>query len=177
MKNVTNASLWIKIIIIHFLFILLHYLYDWFPNSATALFSGINESVYQHMKIGFFAYVIFALGELIVLRRSILSYDRHIFSRLFSASFFPFMILVIYLTSPLLFGRVENIAFEVIFANIALLFSSLTTLVIENQIEKSSPSNLFRIVVVSIFVLSLIEYIVFTDHLPWFDVFAIPPGY
>ena len=43
----------LKIVLFQLLFLLLHYLYDWFPNSITTIFSGINESVYQHMKICF----------------------------------------------------------------------------------------------------------------------------
>lgn len=49
-----KIPLLVKIILIHIIFMLLHYLYDWYPNDSTAIFSGINESVYQHMKIGFF---------------------------------------------------------------------------------------------------------------------------
>ena len=32
---------------------LLHFLYDWVPNPLTALVSGVNESVWEHMKLLF----------------------------------------------------------------------------------------------------------------------------
>ena len=40
---------------------LLHFLYDWTDNTLVALFSGVNESVWEHMKILFFPMFIFAL--------------------------------------------------------------------------------------------------------------------
>lgn len=174
---IKKIPLLIKIIIIHILFILLHYLYDWFPNGFTAIFSGINESVYQHMKIGYFAYIIFALAEFLITRESIKSFDQYLYSRLFSASFLPLVILVIYLCGPLMFGHLESVTSEVFFANTALLASSFTTLIVERHIESTKPSILFRSVITALFALSLAQFIVFTKQVPWYDVFAIPPGY
>ena len=174
---IKKIPLMIKIIIIHILFLLLHYLYDWFPNGVTAIFSGINESVYQHMKIGYFAYIIFALGEFLITKKSIKSFDQYLYSRLFSASFLPLMILVIYLSGPLVFGRLESVVLEVVFANIALLASSFITLIVEIHIESTKPGILFRSAISALFVLSFAQFIVFTKQVPWYDVFAIPPGY
>lgn len=42
--------------------VLLHFLYDWTGQSLLAApFSAVNESVWEHMKLLFFAYVLFAL--------------------------------------------------------------------------------------------------------------------
>ncbi|MBQ8740872.1 MAG: hypothetical protein IJY79_04915 [Clostridia bacterium] len=42
---------------------LLHFLYDWTDSAFVALFSAVNESTWEHMKILFFPLVIFALLE------------------------------------------------------------------------------------------------------------------
>lgn len=42
---------------------LLHFLYDWTDSTVTALFSAVNESIWEHMKILFFPMFIFALFE------------------------------------------------------------------------------------------------------------------
>ena len=42
---------------------LLHFLYDWTGNNFVALFSAVNESVWEHMKIMFFPMLIFAFIE------------------------------------------------------------------------------------------------------------------
>ena len=167
----------VKIIILHVVFLLLHYLYDWFPNSFTAIISGVNESVYQHMKIGFFSYIIFALIEFIYIKKYISLSTQYIYSRLFSSTYFPLAMMVIYLTGPLIFGLSKSMIFEIVFANIALLATSSTTLIVEGQIEKSKPAKLFCFVTIAFFILSFFQYVVFTNRLPWFDIFAIPAGY
>lgn len=42
---------------------LLHFLYDWTNITFVALFSAVNESIWEHMKILFFPMLIFALFE------------------------------------------------------------------------------------------------------------------
>lgn len=175
--KMNKLSIPIKMFTIQSIFILLHYLYDWFPNNLTTLISGINESIFQHMKIGFFSYVIFMIIELVLMRKRIPEFNKWFYSRMFSCSFFPLAILILYLIGPLVWGKFESIAFEVIFANVSLLLSSFVTLVVEEQVEKGQPGLGFRFVVIGLFVVSLLEYVVFTFEVPWFDIFAIPPGY
>ncbi len=42
---------------------LLHYLYDWTDSTVAALFSGVNESTWEHMKLLFFPMVLFAVVQ------------------------------------------------------------------------------------------------------------------
>ena len=46
------------------IFLILHYLYEWFPNIITQIFSGTDESLYQHLKIGFYDYLILTTSPL-----------------------------------------------------------------------------------------------------------------
>ncbi|HNR01780.1 MAG TPA: DUF6512 family protein [Anaerolineaceae bacterium] len=165
----------LKILLIQLIYSLLHFLYDWFPNSFTAIFSGIDDSIYQHMKMCFYSYIIFALLEYALTRKSLVQGRQFLFSRLFSATYFPLVMVIIYLFAPLVFGRMESIALEVIYANIALFVSSSFTLVVEDQLEKTKPGSLFILVTVTLFVISLVQYITFTYKLPWIDIFSIPP--
>ena len=34
--------------------VLLHFLFDWFPNPVTALFSPVRESIWEHVKLIYF---------------------------------------------------------------------------------------------------------------------------
>jgi hypothetical protein len=123
---------------------LLHFLYDWFPNDVTAIFSGTNESVYQHMKIGFFSYLIYALVEYLLTRQSISSVSQFVFTRLFSTVFLPMAMMLIYMFCPLVFGHVESILWETIFANLALLATSFTTPTVEENLQRAKISPRFR---------------------------------
>ena len=41
----------------------LHFLYTWMPNPVTAVFSSVNESTWEHLKLLFFPMLFFALLE------------------------------------------------------------------------------------------------------------------
>ena len=53
------------------IFLLLHYSFEWFPNLLTQIFSGTEESVFQHCKVGFYAYLILIVLEYAVFRKKI----------------------------------------------------------------------------------------------------------
>ena len=42
---------------------LLHFLYEWIPSPVTAVFSGVNESTFEHMKLLFWPMLAFAIAQ------------------------------------------------------------------------------------------------------------------
>jgi hypothetical protein len=175
--KIKKFSIAVQVILLHIFFLLLHYSFDWWPNAFTKVFSGIDESVYQHMKIAFFSVLLLVILEYLVTRPSRQNLKTWLTARLFTCSFLPLVMMPIYLSGPLFFGQIESILGEIIFANIALAVTSLISFVTQDHIEKSSPKVLFMILVAVLFLLSAAQYITFTYHLPWFDIFAIPPGW
>lgn len=175
--RIKKIPILVKVILLQVLFLVLHYLYDWFPNDLVSMISGINESVYQHMKIGFFAYIMLVVIEYLIIWKNINSINKFIYSRLFTASYYPLVMMVIFLLGPMVFGHFQSTAAEIIFANIALLLTSLSALVIESHVEGAKPLLGFKVVAILLFLVSLSQFIIFTFRLPWFDIFAIPPGW
>lgn len=53
---------------------LFHFLYVWTQNGFIALFSAVNESIWEHVKIVFFPYLIAAGIEYLVLKPSLRRY-------------------------------------------------------------------------------------------------------
>jgi len=180
--NKGRASVtWQKVIIkwfaFHALFMVAHYAYDWLPNPFTYLIGGVSESVFQHMKIGFFAYGLLNLGEGLFRRKHIPRRDLFWFSRMFSTSLLPLIMLIFFFMAPAYVGHIQNILLEIVYANIILIFTTLVTIIIELQVEQSSLMESFKVVVVLFFVVSLSLYIVFAYKMPWCDVFTVPPGW
>jgi len=66
-----NKYIYIRGLILLGIFIILHYAYDFFPNVVFQIFSGINESVFQHMKIAFYSYIILTIIEFFVFKKKI----------------------------------------------------------------------------------------------------------
>lgn len=167
----------VKVLVFYVSFMLLHYLYDWFPSTLTMIFSGINESVYQHMKIAFFASFFTSIIEFLTIKKAIESRSRFFISRIFTTTYLPLLLMVIFLICALLFGKIETIVGEIVWATIALIATAIFSLEIEKHFEKSDPSKFLQVIVVFLFLLSLVQFIVFTFDLPWFDILATPPGW
>ena len=176
MKTETR-SLILKIVLYQVAFLLLHFAYDWMPNAITRFFSGINESVFQHMKIGFYSYLVVALIEFLIMRKSIEKKGSFWVFRGFTASLIPFFLLFFYFIGPLIFVQFETDLGEIIFANIGALCSSLSAISVERQLEKAPPSKVFSVITLTLVVLWIAQFTVFTNRLPWKDVFGIPPGW
>lgn len=60
-----NMGLWqlVGFSVVSLLGTLLHFLYDWTGSTVAALFSGVNESTWEHMKLLFFPLFLFAIVE------------------------------------------------------------------------------------------------------------------
>lgn len=175
--RIKNIPILVKAIILQVLFLILHYLYDWFPNNLIRLVSGTDESVYQHMKIGFFAYISLVIIEYLIIRKKINSTKNFIYSRFFTATYYPLVMMVIFLIGPMVFGQFQSILAEIIFANLALLLTSLSGFIVERHVESAQHLLGFKIIVILLFFVTLSQFIIFTIERPWFDIFAVPPGW
>ena len=174
-NNITTIVM--KMVVYQIAFLLLHYAYDWFPNNLTKIFSGIDESIFQHMKVAFFAYILLSILEYFLLRKKIKQPIDYLVVRLFATSFIPWTVFVFFFMAAAYYGEIHNIPVEIIYANIVLLFASFTTITVERHFEKVSPGTAFKVVTTAMFLVSLSYYIIFSYRLPWFDVFAVPPGW
>ena len=77
-KLIKGLSVWA-------LFILFHFGYKLFPSNLFTLLGCPYESVFQHMKMVFFAYVIVSITEYLITKKSIRMRNGFWMSRLFSA--------------------------------------------------------------------------------------------
>jgi hypothetical protein len=129
------------------------------------------------MKIGFYSYLVVALIEYLIMRKSIEKKGSFWVFRGFTASLIPFFLLFFYFIGPLIFVQFETDLGEIIFANIGVLCSSLCAISVERQLEKTPPSKVFSVITLAFVVLWIAQFTVFTNRLPWTDVFGIPPGW
>ena len=172
-----RMSFFLKVILLQVMFLLLHYLYEWFPNGITAVFSAINESVYQHMKVAFFAYIFVSLLEYAVVRKRIQSLSNFFHVRALVAVLYTLLVIVWFYMSCAYFVKIESIFLEILFANFATILTSITALHIEQHLEKVEFSRGFKWVSAAVFLVALSEFIIFTYRLPWLDLFANPAGW
>ena len=153
---------------------ILHYSYDFLPILPLKIISGINESFFQHIKIVFFTYLIVNLVEYLIRRKDIENRKSFVLTRLFSTTILPWFVFIIWFIAPAYYGPIGNVAFEILYANIALLISGFCALIIEQTMDGIPYQSLARIVIIALFVISLSLYVIFTFKLPWTDVFEDP---
>ena len=155
-------------------FLILHYAYDFLPIFPIKIISGINESFFQHVKVVFFAYLIVNLVEYLIRDNEIKNKESFVLTRLFSTTILPWFVFIIWFIAPAYYGRIGNVAIEILYANIALLLSGFCALAVEQTMDGISYQTTAKVVIIALFVISLSLYIIFTFRLPWADVFADP---
>ncbi len=94
----------------------LHFLYDFAQNNFTALFSGVNESTWEHMKLFFFPALLFAVVEYFIIGKEHKCYWR---IKLFGTVIGLLAIPVLFYTVRGAFGETPD------FVNIAIFFVSV----------------------------------------------------
>ncbi len=110
-----NIGLWqfFGFAAVSFLGTLLHFLYDWTHSVTAALFSGVNESTWEHMKLLFFPMLLFAIAQSFFFRKE---YENFRCIKLKGTLLGLLMIPVLFYTLNGVFGKTTD------FINIAIFF-------------------------------------------------------
>lgn len=173
MDRENKYYIYVRSVLFLVIFIVLHYLYKWFPYVVVSLFSGINESVYQHFKIGFYSYLILTIIEFTVFRKKIDDRKKFFFSHLLSAIIIPWIIFILFLIAAMFFGE-RHFIIELIYAISITYLTALCTSIFEQEIKKIEFSKRFKWLLLIFLVILIMEFTIFTFNLPWHDIFAEP---
>ena len=169
-----NKYIYIRSLIFLGLFILLHYTYDFFPNIVVQIFSGIDESVFQHMKIGFYSYIILVLLEFAVFRKKIDDNIKFLFSRVFSMVLYSWIMFILFFFTRVIYPWQMHFVVEIISAQITTYISALFLGFIELDTIKIDYGKRLKILLLILIVLLIVEFTAFTFYLPWHDVLTDP---
>lgn len=173
--NLDNHKyIYIRGLIVLGIFTLLHYTYDFFPNVVIQIFSGINESVFQHMKIAFYSYIILIIIEFVVFKKKITNTTNFLFSRIFSAIFYPWMMFMLFFFTRVIYPWQMYFVVEIISAQTVLYVSVLILSFIELDIMKIEFGRRVKIILIILIILLIIEFTAFTFYLPWHYVLGDP---
>jgi hypothetical protein len=156
------------------IFIGMHYAFKFFPNVISQIFSGINESVFQHMKVGFYSYLILSIIEFAVFKKKITEKTKFLFSRVFSMILYPFLIFLFFLFTRVVYPWQMHFVVEIVSAQITVYISVLVLGFIEQDIKKLEFGKRLKVILLILFVLLIIEFTAFSFYLPWHDILANP---
>jgi len=167
-------SIILKAFIYLIFFSVLHFGYDLTHLSFLKPFCGTDESIFQHLKMAFWAYLLASLVEYPVYKRQNKKYESFWIPRFFSATVVPWTIFLVWYLAPATGGKFRLAYMELIWALMVSYFSGLAGGLIERTLEEQRLAFCFKVLVIFLALASVFLYIAFTYQLPWIDMFRAP---
>jgi len=169
-----NKYLYLRSLLFLAIFTGMHYAYKFFPNVVVLLFSPLNEAVFQHMKTGFYTYIILTVIEFFIFKKKITNNTQFLFSRVFSMVLYPFLIFLFFLFTRVVYPWQMHFVVEIVSAQIVVYISVLFLGFLEVEIAKLEFGKRLRVLLLILLVLLIIEFTAFSFYLPWHDILANP---
>lgn len=157
-----------RFLFISVLGVLLHFTYEWSgDNPIVALFSAVNESTWEHLKLLFFPMLLLTIIELLFTEKRQLP-SNYLFARIIGILSGMAFIVIAFYTLTGVFAKLPDAV------NIALYFLGVfLALCIENKINRGNSQNHSAFAAIVLLALT-IAFFVFTKYPPSIGLFANP---
>ena len=148
---------------------LLHFTYEWSGDSAfVGIFSAINESVWEHLKLGYFALTFFILIEYWVLRYKTTSYFISKVSGIIAMSIF---ILVVHY-SYIFIVKNDNLIVDIV----AFVLGAIICQILSMNLMKMKFNKKTEYIGLAIYILIALFFVQFTFFTPDLPIFEAVVG-
>jgi hypothetical protein len=156
---------WWKLIAGFLLFVIFHQIYAWTGgNIIGAIFGEAIESVYPHMKMFFYAYLLVSIIDYL-LRRKSLNFQPFLFSRMLILSVVPWMMIVIFYL-PQAMGLPVKSTVELIWGIIMTGVGLYFGICLEEPFEAMPLRNSAKAMIALAFFATVITYVGFSFSVP-----------
>lgn len=157
-----------RFLFISVLGVLLHFTYEWSgDNPIVALFSAVNESTWEHLKLLFFPMLLLTIIELLFTEKRQLP-SNYLFARTIGILSGMAFIVIAFYTLTGVFAKLPDSV------NIAFYFLGVfLALCIENKINRGNSQNHSAFAAIVLLALT-IAFFVFTKYPPSIGLFANP---
>jgi hypothetical protein len=170
-KKMNKAQI-TKIVASWLLYVGLHYANKFIPGPVSTLIGCPEESIFHHMKMAFFSYLMISVVELVITHRQNKPVQPVLYSRLLSLVIYPYLVFFVWMLVPGLFGMMPSLAAEITYSNVILVICLVCTVALETGVERVQFNRLAKIIPIFLFCLSLVQYSVLAFHKPPVDVFG-----
>lgn len=147
--------------------VVFHFLYEWLPYPLTAAIAPVNESIWEHIKIIFFPYLLWCILEFMICKPQ--NVQAFIYSKAYSLVLLPIMLVIFNYTYSGIIGR------NIIFIDISNTFIYL---LIAFMVSYKSYEKRWRKfagaaeIAALFFITALIVFTFAPPHIPLFFDFA-----
>jgi hypothetical protein len=167
---------WKKLVLAWALYAFLHLGLRWAPEWLFLLLGCPEESLFQHMKMGFFSYSLVSLGE--VALSPALRNAGAVTARALSTVLYSYLVLILWLPVPILFGMWGSVGLEVAYSSVVLVVCLAVVLEVEERLEAAGPVRRSLVAATAvIYAASLLVFVVLAYQEPPLDVFEDPKGH
>ena len=164
---------WLKYLAGIALFAFWHQLYDLFPGTwAAILAEGERESIFAHMKMLFYPYLILSVADYILLRRKGRVSASLLYARLLILSSAPWLMISTWYVPDAL-GIVMEGAIELIYSILFSFVGVYLAIRMEEPLEATHYRLALKLLLWAAFLAALITYTGFSLHLPHYGFFVI----
>ena len=159
----------IKVISAWALYVFMHFTFKLFPSPFTAFLGRTEETIYTHMKMAFFSYLI--INVIFYAAGRFRKQGQSVYAGMLANCIYPYLAFFIWMIVPALFGQIYVPAAEVIYSNLILALCLYMTVSMENNFSRLSWSNSGKAVIIFFFVTSCVLYTAMTLNKPAIELF------
>ena len=156
---------WWKFIVGYILYLFFHEIYDIFPGTLVGTIFGEGiESVYAHMKMLFYAYILVSAIDY-YLRRKDINLESFLYARMLILAAVPWMMIVIYYSVEALGITLPHTP-ELILGLIATAIGLYFSIRLEEPFEQMPLRGATKAMIALAFVAALVTYVGFSFSVP-----------
>ena len=147
---------------------ILHFTFEWAGHQAiVGVFSAVNESVWEHLKLGFWPAIVFALIEFKYLKKST---NNFLFAKTIGIYLIPIIITVLFYSYTAILGE-SILVIDILTFIIAVIVGQLVSYRLLTW--KTLPYNLDKVSLIALILLGL-AFVLFTFYPPQLPMFQDP---
>jgi hypothetical protein len=147
---------------------ILHFTFEWSGSQAVVgVFSAVNESVWEHLKLGFWPAIVFALIEFKYLKKTTSNF---LFAKAIGIYLIPIIIMVIFYSYTAVLGE-SLLVIDILSFVIAVIVGQLVSYRL--LIGKTLQYNLDMVSLIALILLGF-AFVLFTFYPPQFPMFQDP---
>jgi len=170
-----NSLKWITLKVLIFLvfYSILHFLWVLVPIVPFAIIAGTSESVMQHMKLAFYAYIFTTIVEYLIFRKTDELDSDYLFVRIFSSILIGWLELLIWYIVPVFIEDFGPLWVELTYSFVVLILCVIWLSIFELNSNIKFSKNV-KILIITLLVITIFIYTAYSFMEPFLDVFHVP---
>ena len=155
---------WWKLIVGFLFYLFFHQIYDWMPNTLGAILGESIGSVYAHMEMLFYSYIVVSMIDY-VRNRNEIDLEKFLYARMLILVSVPWMMIIVYYAVEAL-GITLPHAMAIVWGIITTLLGLYFAIQLEEPFESMHLSSSVKGIIILSFLTALITYVGFSFEVP-----------